>query len=125
MIPQTYARQAYEQADAPTRTTRDTEYEVISKVTGRLKAAAERKDSDFADLAKALHDNRRLWTILAADVADPANLLPEDLRARIFYLAEFTRHHSSRVLAKKGTVEPLIEINLAVLRGLRQAGGAA
>ena len=121
-MPQTLAQQAYAQAGAPTRTPRDTEFEVISRITRRLNNAAARKDIDFGGFAEALHDNRRLWTVLAAEVADADNWLPQDLRARIFYLAEFTRHHSSRVLADKGSVEPLLEINMAVLRGLRPGG---
>ena len=43
---------------------------------------------------------------------------------RIFYLAEFTEQHSSQVLGDNATVEPLLEINMAVLRGLRQIGAA-
>ncbi|TMV04916.1 flagellar biosynthesis regulator FlaF [Ruegeria sediminis] len=125
MKPQTLARQAYAQASAPTRTPRDAEYEVISRITYRLKTAAAQRDIDFGGFAAALHENRRLWTVLAAGVADAENRLPVDLRARIFYLAEFTRQHSSRVLGGKAPVEPLLDINTAVLRGLRQAGSVA
>ncbi len=72
---------------------------------------------------QALHENRRLWSVLATDVADADNALPNTLRARIFYLAEFTEQHSSQILGNKATVEPLLEINMAVLRGLRQMRG--
>lgn len=124
MTPQTLAQRAYAQSAAPTRTPRDTEYEAISKITHRLKAAAARKASDFSAFVQALHENRRLWTVLANGVADSDNALPNELRARIFYLAEFTEQHTGQILAKKAGVEPLLEINLAVLRGLRQRGGA-
>jgi flagellar protein FlaF len=70
-------------------------------------------------LAEALYDNRKLWGIFATDVADPGNPLPKDLKARLFYLAEFTNHHTSKVLAREASVEPLIDINTAILRGLR------
>ncbi|WP_170774863.1 flagellar biosynthesis regulator FlaF [Ruegeria lacuscaerulensis] len=122
MIPQTLAQRAYVQTAAPTRTPRDTEYEAISKITHRLKAAAARQKSDFGTFVQALHENRRLWNVLASGVADSDNALPNDLRARIFYLAEFTEQHSGQVLGNKATVEPLLEINMAVLRGLRQMG---
>lgn len=122
MTPQTLAHRAYAQSAAPTRTPRDTEYEAISRITHRLKAASTRKAADFGGFVQALHENRRLWTVLATDVADADNGLPSNLRARIFYLAEFTEQHSSQVLANKATVEPLLEINMAVLRGLRQMG---
>ncbi|WP_170336883.1 flagellar biosynthesis regulator FlaF [Ruegeria arenilitoris] len=120
MTPQTLAQRAYAQTAAPTRTPRDTEYEAISKITHRLKAAAARKATDFGAFVQALHENRRLWTLLATGVSDDDNALPHDLRARIFYLAEFTEQHSSQVLGNKAAVEPLLEINMAVLRGLRQ-----
>ena len=120
MTPQTLAYSAYAQNSAPTRTPRDTEYEAISKITRRLKAAAAQRKTDFAGFVQALHENRRLWTVLATGVADSDNALPNDLRARIFYLAEFTEQHSSQVLGNNATVEPLLEINTAVLRGLRQ-----
>lgn len=124
MTPQTLAQQAYAQTAAPTRTPRDTEYEAISKITHRLKAAAARKATDFGGFVQALHENRRLWSVLATGVTDADNALPNDLRARIFYLAEFTEQHSSQVLNNKAAIEPLLEINMAVLRGLRQMRGS-
>lgn len=123
MTPQTLAQRAYAQSAAPTRTPRDTEYEAISRITHRLKAAAARKAADYGGFVQALHENRRLWSVLATGVADTDNALPNDLRARIFYLAEFTEQHSSQVLGNKAAIEPLLEINMAVLRGLRQMRG--
>ncbi|SFT96306.1 flagellar protein FlaF [Sedimentitalea nanhaiensis] len=76
----------------------------------------------FTSLAEALHDNRKLWNIFAIDVADPGNSLPKDLKARLFYLAEFTNHHTSKVLARQASVEPLLEVNTAIMRGLRSRG---
>ena len=61
--------------------------------------------------------------LTAADVADRANGLPQDLRARIFYLAEFTDQHSSKVLSGKGKADVLVEINAAIMRGLREGAG--
>lgn len=111
------ARAAYRTAEHPIRTPRSTEYEVFARITARLKAAA-RPAARFHDLATAIHDNRSLWAALAADVAGEGNALPRPLRARILYLAEFTRQHSTRVLRAGATAEPLIAINTAVMRGL-------
>ncbi|WP_332888537.1 flagellar biosynthesis regulator FlaF [Acidimangrovimonas sediminis] len=114
------ARTAYATPGAPTRTGRGLEYDVLARVTHRLKSASESNDRRaFGALVRALYDNRRLWTILATDVADPGNQLPESLRARIFYLNEFTQQHSRKVLARQATVDVLIDINTAVMRGLR------
>lgn len=119
------AKTAYATNKAPIRTPRGIEYEAFARVTHRLKAAAERGKPGFADLAQALHLNRRLWTILAADVAESSNGLPQDLRARIFYLAEFTNEHSRKVMRGDETVEALVDINTAMMRGLREKADAA
>ncbi len=108
------AHQAY--GSASIRTARQAEYQVLSTVTARLGAADAQ--SDFPRLVGALHDNGRLWTRFAADVAGAANGLPQELRARILYLAEFTRAHTSRVLKGEADAQALIDINTAVMRGL-------
>lgn len=112
------ARQAYAPANTHLRTDRSTELQVFSQTTSRLRLAATATPPDFSQLASALHENRRLWTLLAADVADDDNGLSPDLRAQIFYLAEFTAYHSRKVLKGDATVEALVDINLAIMRGL-------
>ena len=116
MNPIQQARQAYAAGHAPLRSARSVEIEILGEITARLRAAA--RDGSFAGLAAALHDNRRLWIRLAADVADRDNGLPERLRAQIFYLAEFTMVHSRRVLHDGADPGMLAEINTAVMRGL-------
>lgn len=119
------AKTAYATNKAPIRTQRGTEYEAFARVTHHLKVAAELGVSGFARLAEALHANRQLWTRLAADVAEGANGLPPELRARIFYLAEFSAQHSRKVLRGDDSIDILIEINTAVMRGLRSKAEAA
>ncbi len=116
------ARTAYSSAAAPIRTNQSTEYDVFAQITGRMKSAMARGKPGFSQLAAALNDNRRLWVLLASDVADTNNALPEPLRARIFYLAEFTLHHTGKVLDGSGSADVLIDINTTVMRGLRQQG---
>lgn len=115
----TKAQNAYRNDAQLIRTDRDIEYNAFAQITNRLKTASGRGTEGFRDLVSALHDNRRLWTILATDVADNSNTLPKELRARIVYLSEFTRQHSSKVLAKKVSADALVEINTAIMRGLR------
>lgn len=130
------ARSAYSGAAIPTRTGRGAEYEVFARITRRLRQAqtgaeagarvgGQAGNTGFADLVRALHDNRSLWTALAADVATAENGLPADLRARIFYLFRFTAHHTRRVLAGEASAEVLIDVNTAVMRGLRGEGEGA
>ncbi len=116
------AQRAYSTASTPTRTVKDTEYDAVARITSRIRSSHAKGPAGFTALAEALHDNRKLWSIFAADVADIGNTLPTDLKARLFYLAEFTHHHTSKVLAREASVEPLLEINTAILRGLRSGG---
>lgn len=123
------AHTAYARPDAPMRAPRTLEYDAFAQVTRRLAAAPAASDTAanaaFPRLAAALDDNRRLWRTLAADVADPGNALPPTLRARIFYLYEFTEAHSRRVLDGQAGTQVLVDINTAVMRGLRGNGGSA
>lgn len=117
------ARRAYAQSAGPVRTPRSVEYEAFARITRQLKSVGA--TGSIRKMAPALHDNRRLWTLLATDVADSNNPLPAELRARIFYLAEFTLQHSRAVLRGKATVDALVEINLSVMRGLRKTEDAS
>lgn len=99
------------------------EYEVFAKVTHRLRDAATKAKTEFPRYAEALHDNQRLWITLSVDVADPENALPSSLKERILYLTEFTRQHTLKILAENASVMPLLEINVAVMRGLKGEGG--
>lgn len=119
------AKTAYVGAAAPARTLRSIEYGLFARVTKALQAARSTGKADFARLAAALHDNRSLWTTLAADVAQPGNLLPSTLKAQLFQLYEFTDHHSRKLLSGDGDVDVLIDINMAIMRGLRGDGSAA
>lgn len=119
MNSQTLAKAAYSQGHTPVRTERGTEYELFATVTHKLRVAAAKGKPGFAALADAVYHNRQLWTLLATDVADKDNALPKDIRARIFYLAEFTQDYSSKVLSKGASIAPLVEINAAMMRGLR------
>jgi len=113
------AHRAYGQSSTPIRTPRGTEYEVFARITHQLITAARTGTRDLRPLAKAIQDNRKLWTTLAADVAGDGNALPPELRAGIFYLAEFTQAHSRKVLRDGASVAPLVEVNAAIMRGLR------
>ena len=119
MNAQNMAQMAYSSAATPIRTYRGTEAEIFSKTTTSLKQAAAQGPAGFGALAQAILNNRRLWTVLAADVADDENPLPDELRAGVLSLAEFTNQHSSKVLSGESSVDILIEINTALMRGLR------
>lgn len=126
MNPIQQAQQAYSPEHAPMRSPRSIELQILGEVTSRLRQAAKVADATaFPRLAAALHDNRRLWVHLAADVAASGNGLPAPLRAQIFYLAEFTNFHTRRILREGADPAILIEVNATVMQGLGQTPAMA
>lgn len=115
------AQSAYGDVRGSIKSNSQIEYQAFAQITKNLKAAAPGLEDaeQFPRLAAAMHENLRLWTIIASDVAGEGNELPETLRAQLFYLAEFTRAHTQKVLKREAEVADLIEINTAVMRGLR------
>ncbi len=122
----TLAENGYGKFSQSTASDRGVEYQIFARITQQL-AYANKKAPDYhTKLSEALHDNLRLWTVLATDVANDNNKLPAELRSSIFYLAEFTRHHTSKVYAGEANTKVLVDINTMVMRGLRatpQSGG--
>lgn len=120
----TLVHEAYARPDAPARNVRAIEYDLFARMTRRLSVAWAQRKENHAALVGALHDNGRMWRTLAVDVADVGNALPSPLRAQLFYLYEFTTDHSRKVLDGTASAEVLVDINTAVMRGLRGSGGA-
>ncbi|SPF81207.1 hypothetical protein PRI8871_03029 [Pseudoprimorskyibacter insulae] len=56
---------------------------------------------------------------MAADAASQENMLPAALKAQVIYLAEFTQAHSAKVLRGQADIAPLLDVNIAVLKGLK------
>lgn len=108
----------YTAAARSTALPRDIEYKVFSNVTGQLKRRAS-DAADFPALLQALTENVNLWRTIAFDVMDADNGLPQQLRAQLFYLFEFTQAHTTKVMRREAGVEPLIEINSAIMQGLK------
>lgn len=121
-----HARSTYATHAHALRAPRDIEYDLLARITGRIQALLPQVNARPSPaLITALHDNRRLWTAFAADLAEPGNAFPPDLRARLFFLAEFTIKHTTQVMAGRATADVLTEINTAVMRGLRGHGAPA
>ncbi len=119
MIEASLARNGYKNSIKSTGSARGIEYQIFARVTQDLSNKDKDAPDYFPKLSEALHKNLRLWTILAADVANDNNALPVELRSRLFYLAEFTRQHTAKVYAGEADTDILIEINTSVMRGLR------
>lgn len=104
------------------RTARDAEYDIFSRVTRLLRQSDSNGRSPESIMA--VHKNNELWTILAADLSDPANALPGEAKAGLMSLAIFALRHGHTVLAGSGTTDVLIDINMSVMKGLRGEVGA-
>jgi flagellar protein FlaF len=109
---------AYATPGAPVKSARATEYDLFARNTRRLRETRDAGPLEGARRIRALHDNLEMWIVLAAEVSDPENALPPELRARLFYLAEFTQLHTPRVMRGEAKVDILIDLNTAVMRGL-------
>jgi flagellar protein FlaF len=114
-----HARTGYFQAAAPIRTERGAEYGVFARVTAALAALDETDKRQFPALASAVTDNQRLWAALADDLASEGNRLPTPLRGQLIGIAEFVRRHTMQVLAGRASIAALIDINTAIMKGLR------
>ena len=117
--------QAYQQAATRAENPRDMEYRLFAQVTRALMDAAKLDRSQVSQRADALDWNRRLWSTLATDCADPNNRLPPPLRASMISLSIWVNKHTSLVIRNREEIEPLIEVNRMIMQGLQDARSAA
>ena len=110
--------QAYKTAATRAEAPRDMEYRLFGQVTRALMHAATVDKSDIATRIDALDWNRRLWSTLSSACSEPANTMPQALRAQIISLDLFISRHSSAVMRGEDDFETLIDINRMVMQGL-------
>lgn len=108
---------AYQRAATQAESPRELEYRAFGQATAGLVRAQEEKLVGAA-LAEALDANRRLWNMLSADCSLPKNQLPLALRGQIISLALFVARYSSEVVRDGVEIDPLIDINRAMMEGL-------
>lgn len=111
------AQSAYGLKAPGVRSERETEYQIIARVTGALTRA--RETGAAVETAKAVYDNTRLWTALIVDLIGDGNRLPDALRAQLISLARFSIVHGARVQEGEATLDALIDVNQSILKGLR------
>jgi flagellar protein FlaF len=118
LFPNDQATRGYTQTTASTGTPRSIELQAFQRVTSML-SASKAENAPFNVKAEAVYLNTKLWLTLAVDLLSPQNALPTELRAQLFGLAEFQRKHGLKVLSNQAEIDDLIEINTAIMRGLR------
>ena len=114
---------AYQKAAQRVENPREAEYRLFGEVTRALMEASKADAKDFQTRIQALDWNRRMWSVLATDCAQPQNSLPPQMRARIISISYWVGKYSSAVMRGKESFEPLIEVNRAMMQGL--GGGTA
>lgn len=118
--------QAYKTAATRAETPRELEYRLFGQVTRALMHASTLDKSDISGRIDALDWNRRLWTTLATDCADPDNAMAPSLRAQIISISLFVGRHSSVIMrGEDNDFETLIDINRMVMQGLAGPGPSA
>ena len=105
------ASRAY-RAGASHRSLRAQEAEVFQVTNATLRAA---RSAGTLEQARALADNRRLWTTVNDLMRDPANALPVGLRAAIFSVGLAVQREMERTTP---SFDFLIAINENLAAGL-------
>lgn len=113
------ARDAYKQTITETEEPREIERKVFVQITGELERAARENTFPLSGTAlDALSRNQKLWGELMFDCAYKDNPLPDQLKAGIISLALFVDRHTPHVISGEKTMEPLLEINRNIIKGL-------
>lgn len=120
----THAFSGYGAVNSPIKDSRTAEAQLLQRLTGAMEQASH-NPADFPGLVRAISDNQTFWHQIAFDLASDENRLPVPLKAGLLSLAAFTEKHTSRILAGKADVTPLLDMNRTIIRGLMGQGAAA
>jgi flagellar protein FlaF len=115
---------AYQQNQKANLTPREVEAMAFTKAAVMMSDARAKADDKDA-LSQALRFNHLLWTIIQADITEPSNTLPPELKANIMSLSLFVDKQTTAVLRSRNAeeVEILITINRNLAAGLRTNPG--
>ena len=114
-----FAQQAYKNSQRELASEKSIELQVFSQITSRLRAVDMTETGGMSKLAEALTDNVKLWNILFTDLSLDSNKMADSLKAQIMSLAKFTQSHTFEVLAGRAKHDVLIDINQAMINGMR------
>jgi flagellar biosynthesis activator protein FlaF len=118
---QSLAFKAYGEVTQRTAGEKDIEIALFQQITNELRNVSDADTVQPTDWAEAIHRNQQLWTMIAIDLLNPGNALPEEMKRSLLYLAEFVRQNSMKILSGSGDIADLIEINQSIMMGLSGA----
>lgn len=114
---------AYRQVEKGTLSGRALEAMLLEKAAAMLLAVRNGwQDAErLTRLDEALRYNQRLWTVFQAEVAEPANPLPRDLKENLLSLSAFIDKRTFETVAAPSPekLDVLITINRNIAAGLR------
>jgi flagellar protein FlaF len=82
---------------------------------------AKKQTGSIEEFAKALRFNHLLWTIIQADLTEPDNQLPPEIKANVMSLSIFVDKQTTKALrtSSAADLDVLININRNLAAGLR------
>ncbi|MEY8802214.1 flagellar biosynthesis regulator FlaF [Leisingera sp. XS_AS12] len=119
---------AYKKTLKTTETPRAMERRILNQINARLLAQQEEYDTAAeggprlgilaGTLRQAVHDNLRLWLAYKADLSNPNNALPEEMRANLLSLAIYVENQTGLIMKGRGTIKALIDVNKPIIDAL-------
>ncbi|MBN2752410.1 MAG: flagellar biosynthesis regulator FlaF [Rhodospirillaceae bacterium] len=111
---------AYQQTQQANLSGRDLEAMAFTRAALKLEDAKKLTDNP-QEFGKALRFNHLLWTIIQADIVEPGNKLPPEIKANIMSLSIFVDKQTAKALRTRNAadLETLINIDRNLAAGLR------
>jgi len=117
---------AYAQQQKRNLSPREVEAMAFTKAALLLEEA-KTKTQNIDEYSKALRFNHLLWTIIQADLTEPDNQLPPEIKANVMSLSIFVDKQTTKALRSSVAtdLDVLININRNLAAGLRATVQAA
>ena len=111
---------AYAQQQKRNLSPREVEAMAFTKAAVLLEDA-KKQTNNIDEFSKALRFNHLLWTIIQADLTEPENQLPDEIKANVMSLSIFVDKQTTKALRSSSAVDldVLININRNLAAGLR------
>ena len=111
---------AYAQQQKRNLSPREVEAMAFTKAAVLLEEAKS-KIGNIEEYSKALRFNHLLWTIIQADLTEPENQLPNEIKANVMSLSIFVDKQTTKAMRSTSTtdLDVLININRNLAAGLR------
>ncbi len=111
---------AYAQQQKRNLSPREVEAMAFTKAALMLEDA-KKVTNNINEYSKALRFNHLLWTIIQADLTDPENQLPPEIKANVMSLSIFVDKQTTKALRSSlpTDLDVLININRNLAAGLR------